>query len=334
MASIRDIAKQAGVSITTVSRALNNQPQVSEEVRRRVLEAANRSRYVANVGRRSTSNIAFVYTGVLSLGSPFDAAMLQGMSTGLERSNLDLMILNSERSRMEGETYTQMFMRKGVRGAIIRTTAQTRESCVQIAREGFPSVVVADQFDAPGVVSIRNNSYNASVRAVEHLIGLGHTRIAIAANIVDDFDHIERLQAYRDAMMGAGIVVDERNIMRFPATVAGGAMVLRQIAGTPRRPTAVVITDPMLCVGLYMEAQRSNVRIPSDLSVVGFDDGEVRHTLYPHMTSVCQNAENLGTDALAALIHLMESKPGPSATPAASNACWFEIHSSTSSPPA
>ena len=331
MASIRDIAKQTGVSIATVSRALNNQPKVSDEVRKRVLDAANRSRYVSNVARRSTSNIAFVYTGSLYLGSPFDAAMLQGMSTGLERSNLDLMILGADRSRLEGETYTQMFMRKGVRGAIIRTTAQTRDVCVQIAREGFPAVVVADQFDDPSVVSIRNNAHNATVRAVEHLLGLGHSRIAIATNIVDDFDHAERISACRETMNAAGITAGERDIMRLPATVASGAMVLRQIVGSINRPTAVLITDPMICVGVYLEAQRSGVRIPDDLSVVGFDDAQVRHTLHPQMTCVCQNAESLGADALAALIALMDSSLGRSAAPPAS-ACWFEIHSSTSRP--
>src|SRR6266446_3802730 len=111
MASVRQIAKQAGVSITTVSRVLNSHPRVSDQARKRVLAAANKSRYIHSVGRRSTTNIAFVYTGAWSIGSPFDASLMQGLSSGMIDRDYDLLILNATHTRQNSETYTQMLLR-------------------------------------------------------------------------------------------------------------------------------------------------------------------------------------------------------------------------------
>ena len=112
MANIRDIAKQAGVSITTVSRVLNNLPGVREASRQAVMEAVNRAGYVPEVGRRSTSNIALFYTDVPSLDSPFDAALLVGIYEGLETLGCELMILDACRSRRAGESFSHLFPRR------------------------------------------------------------------------------------------------------------------------------------------------------------------------------------------------------------------------------
>src|SRR5690606_22174060 len=146
--------------------------------RAKVLKAANRSRYVARVGRRSTANIAFVYTGELSLGSPFDAALMQGLSQGLEAEGFDLMVLNLQRAKRDNETYSQLFMRKGVRGAILRTTTTTRDACHAIAAERFPAVVVADEFpNDTRVRTVHADASRACQQAMDHLLHLGHRRI-------------------------------------------------------------------------------------------------------------------------------------------------------------
>ena len=332
MSSVREIARRTGVSITTVSRVLNNHPSVSEQVRDRVMAAANRSRYVAPVGRRATDNIAFVCLGEPSLGSPFDGAILQGMSRGLDDAGLDLVVLNARRGRAAGETFAQWFMRKGVRGAVIRTTTETRDLCLQLAAEGFPAVVVADRLDHPRLACVSSDATAACTRAVEHLIHLGHRRIGVTLNIVDDHDHLQRLDAYRAAMQGAGLPVDERLVLRVPAFRGAGSQGLRLIMGMPDRPTAVFVTDPMAAVGMFHEAQRTGVSIPRDLSVVGFDDTEQRLSVFPRMSAVCQDAEALGRAAFDALQQLLAGRHAADATAAAPD-CWLELHDSTAPPP-
>ncbi|HAI11795.1 MAG TPA: hypothetical protein DCM28_08820, partial [Phycisphaerales bacterium] len=253
MASVRDIAKQAGVSITTVSRVLNNHPSVSEQARQKVLTAVNTSKEASSPTKRSLDNIALVYTGESSLGSAFDAALTQGISCQLEVSGYDLMVINAQRARQEGETFTQMFQRKGIRGAIIRTTTATRWQCVEIARESFPAVVVADRFDEPEVSFIRSDASNASRRAVEMLLNLGHKQIAVVTNVVDDHDHAERLEAYNQALREAGVAFDPRLVVRVPAYIDGGTLAYRQIQCMNPKPTAVFVIDPYTSLGLVNE---------------------------------------------------------------------------------
>jgi DNA-binding LacI/PurR family transcriptional regulator len=334
MASVRDIASAAGVSAATVSRVINNHPTVSDDVREKVLAAANGLRYVAKVGRRSTTNIAFVYTGESSLGSPFDASLMYGMGTRMDEFGFDLMILNTARARQPDETFTQMFMRKGIRGAVLRTTTRTRVLCEQIAAEGFPAVVVGDRFDDNKRVSyIHGDSRSSSRDAVAHLIGLGHRRVGVCVNLVDDTDHRDRVSGYREAHEAAGLAVDERLVVRTPANRPGGVQVMRRLLAMSAadRPTAVYFADPMAAVGAMNEAAAAGLRVPEDLSVVGFDDAEVRFLVHPHMTSVVQDAARIGQAAFEALNDLIEQPGRPQPVRRALPA-QFEVHRSTAPP--
>src|SRR3954468_14800822 len=256
MSNVRSIAKRAGVSPATVSRVLNNHPAVSDEVRQRVTAATNEAGYVASVGRKSTTNIALVYTGDISLGSPFDAAMMSGMSRGMEEYGYDLMILDARRAKLPHETYTQMFARRGVRGCVLRTTTATRAVCEAIVDEGFPAVVVADRFEKPNVNFIYSDSRDSSRDAVEHLIGLGHTRIAIGVIVVDDSDHTDRIAGYKQALADHGIAFDRKLLLRVPANREGGWQLMRRIMSMPQRPTAVFLADPLTVVGAMAEARK------------------------------------------------------------------------------
>ena len=327
MSTVRAIAKQTGVSIATVSRVLNNHPSVSEELRNKVMSAANDRRYVSAIGKRETSTIAYVYTGDPSLGSPFDSALLEGVYDALGDSNYNLMILDLRRTRRNGESYSQMFQRLGIRGAVLRTTRGSRSICVKITDQGFPTVVVGDRFDDPRVSCVYSESRSASREAIEHLVALGHRRIAISINIVDDSDHEKRLMGYREALRDHGLEVDDKLVMRVPANRSGGSQLVRRIVTSVDRPTAIYITDPMAAVGAMYEAQKMGIRIPDDMSIVGFDDAELRYTTLPTMTAVCQDATGLGREAYRVLSQRMkkDSSPPVSNSPAA----WLEVHEST-----
>ena len=332
MSSVRSIAKQAGVSITTVSRVLNNHPRVSLAARRKVLTAANATNYVPAVGRKSTTNIAFLYTGESSLGSPFDGALMQGMSDGMDEFGYDLLVLDARRSRQMDETYTQMFLRKGVRGAVLRTSEETLPVCEAIADEGFPSVVVGARPEASGVNYIYTASRGASREAVEHLIALGHRRIAVCLNIVDDSDHADRLAGYRDALEAHGVAFDARLQLRAPARRDGGAQLIRRMMSLSDAPTAVFFTDPFAAIGAMTEARNMGVRVPEDLSVVGFDDAEVRHQVSPTLTAVCQDAVAIGREAFSVLHDKIEGNPAVmdgGVQVQRTLRAWLEIHDST-----
>ena len=355
MPTVRTIAGKAGVSITTVSRVLNNHPQVSPQVRKRVLAVTNKSGYTHTIGRKSTTNIALLYTGDYSLGSFFDGSILNGMSQGIEEYGCDLMILDARRSLNPGETFTQMMLRKGVRGAVVRTTTETRDVVHTLAAEAFPFVVVADRFDEPSINYVYTDSTAASRDAVEHLIGLGHKRIGICTNIVEDSDHHDRLSGYRQAMAEHGLPLQRRMIFHTPAHREGGSALVRQVLAMPNRPTALFLTDPFTVIGALSEARRLGVDVPGELSIVGFDDAELRYAMQPELTAVCQDACALGGEALRILAGMIDrlddknsksedfarrsssavvgSRPSP-LRPATKKAlrAWLEVHKSTAPP--
>ena len=332
MSSVREIARMVGISPATVSRAINNHPTVASDVRQRVLAAINQAGYRPTVGKRSTTNIAFLYTGASSLGSPYDAAVMQGMADRMDDLGFDLIILNTGRALMPGESFTQMFHRKSVRGAVIRTDARTRHLVQTIADEGFPSVVIGDRFDDPNVVcSIHCDSRATSAEAVEHLIALGHRRVGICVNVVDDADHLDRLAGYRDALAAAGMECDERFIYREYANLDGGIQLMRKIKAAREAPTAIYIGDPLTAVSAINEACRLGMKVPDDLSIVGFDDNELRYITQPQMTSVVQDAREIGREAFEVLELLIDRRKR-SDVERQVLPTRFELHASTAPP--
>ena len=332
MSSVRSIAEQAGVSAATVSRALNNDTTVSAKTRELVLAIANRTGYVATTGRRITTNVGFTYTGTQTLSHPYDAAVLGGLARGLNTQRFDVLILDMQRDKTADETYTQFFMRKGVRGVILRTRDDSRDICRAVAEEGFPHVVISERFDSSEVNCIDCDSKPGSMRAVEYLVDLGHRRIAFAMHNVADRDHMDRFTGYKEALANRRIPFDESRVFKHPSTLAGGATVMKLALSMPNRPTAIYFADPRLAVGAVKKAQELNVRIPEDMSVVGFDDADMRHSVHPTLTAVCQDAEALGFEASAWLTRMLVD-PSNGKCPRTLSA-FFEVNQSTGPPPA
>ncbi len=330
MSSVRQIAREAGVSITTVSRALNNDRNVSEKTREIVLAIANKTGYISRVGRKSTTNIAITYTGREMIASAFDFAVLEGISEAVDEHHLDLMILKPQRDKSSEETYSQYFMRKGVRGVILRTSVESMHVCEQIVAEGFPAIVLSERFDNEAVSYIDCISGEETTRAVDYLFSLGHRRIAFGMNTIPDCDHFDRLEGYKASLKAHDVPIDQSLIFRNPANLIGGATILKMAMTMANPPTAMVLADPQLAIGAINKAHELGIQIPHDLSIVGFDDGDARFSVYPTMTAVCQDARALGREATRALNGLLGGDTGQRIRQSVS--CFLEIHHSTAPP--
>jgi DNA-binding LacI/PurR family transcriptional regulator len=331
MTTIRKVAHRAGVSIATVSRVVNGSTAVAPELRDRVLDAVSQCGYSPTVGRRSAASIALVYTGPFSVGSPYDAACLDGIVTAMLKSEFDLRIVHLTRDMSGDDTYSQFFLRKGIRGAILRSTAADRDVARAIADEGFPAVVLGDHFDHPRLSFAYNESRTASMEGMEHLISLGHQRIAIAANDTDDGDHLDRLEAYRQTLKSSNLY-DAQLEFRVPAHRLDGAKLLRRMMSLPRPPSAVFITDPLTASGAINEAHKMGLRIPDELSILGFDDTDSRYVVYPTMTAICQDSWDLGKSAFELLLRLCAMQPDARRSAVPANAlgnAWLEINHTT-----
>src|SRR5262249_51711542 len=156
----------------------------------------------------------------------------------------------------------------GVRGVILRTVTRSRHICRAIAEEGFPHVVVADHFEHPGVNYVRFDSREDSRRAVEHLISLGHRRIALAMHAVADSDHEARPRGYHEATAAGGLEYDPELVVSMLADLDGGKSTINRLMSSPNPPTAIYFTDPLACAGALGRAHEIGLHIPNDLSIV------------------------------------------------------------------
>lgn len=333
MSSVRQIAREVGVSVATVSRALNHHPGVKESTRRAVLDAAVRASYIPRTGRKQTDVIGLVYPTdpVEAEYGAFESAILTGIMRGVDEQRFDVTLINLARDKRENETFSQFFTRKGLRGVIVRTVDTTPRLAEAIAAEGFPCVAIAEVSSQPSLNFISGDSRPDSIRAVEHLIHNGHKRIALAHHTVLDHDHRDRLEGYKEGLRSHGIEFDPSLILPTPGTLRGGSMVMDRLLRLPSPPTAVFLTTPLMTVGALHRCLELGLHVPKDLSIVGVDDAQVRKSTYPQFTAICQDATQMGLEAARWLTRRLKGLGPP--TFRVRRPTMFEVNSSTGPAP-
>lgn len=296
MASVREIAKKAGVSAATVSRALNSHPGISAETKRRVALAANAAGYAVPAPAQIRCCIGLVVDNHRSL-TLYDCLLLNGIRRGLHAARLDVQFVDVTRDITADESYTSFFQSRGLRGVIVPPGSNNRRLCLAIADEGFPSVTIAERFDEPGINYVCCGTSEASERAVDHLIELGHLRIGLALPPFSDHDHQDRHNGYCRSLASHGIELDEALIVRVDPTPEGGAAALNELMSKRQPPTAIFFADPYPAIGALSRAHATGLDVPGQLSVIGFDDGRMRRQANPMLSAVCQPTEELGYEA-------------------------------------
>jgi len=298
--SVRELASRLGVSNATVSRALNNHPEVSPQTRARVLDLAQSTGYIGARGARpQTKTIGLVYPTdpVRPDHGSFETAMLSGVLSGINEQRFDVMWVNVERDKSPDETYSTFFRRKGLRGVIVRSVVPNSTMVEDIATENFPAILIADHSDNPDVSFVYSDSRADSTRAVDHLVHLGHTRIAIAMHAVLDADHHDRLDGYLEGLHRHGVERDDDLIATAIGTLDGGRQAIDRLLGLENPPTAIYFTTPPSTLGALQRCLELGIRVPDDLSIVGFDDSDMRFHAFPNYTAVCQDAAQMGLEA-------------------------------------
>lgn len=281
MAGIEDVARLAGVSIATVSRALSGYPNVSEGTRRRVREAADAlgyvvSSYASSLASGRTRNVGAV---VPHLDRWFFTSVIEGAERELLRRGYDLTLYNLRGGGEERRTvFENHLLRQRVDAVIAVSLELTDEEIGRLLRIGKPLVSVGGPL--PGVPSLSIDDVGVAALATGHLIALGHRRIAhIGGSREFDRDfHIptSRRRGYERALAEAGIPMDPRLYRTADFTIAGGYAATKQLLGSPGdRPTAVFAASDEMAIGGLLAARDLGIRVPEEVSIVGIDDHEL-----------------------------------------------------------
>ncbi|UQX86666.1 LacI family transcriptional regulator [Jatrophihabitans telluris] len=303
-ASIEDVAKLAGVSIATVSRSLRGLPDVAAATRDKVLAAARELDYVASpfAARLASGRSSTIGVVVPFVHRWFFAEVLGAVESVLSQSGFDLLLHNLGSSEGREQFFSILPVRKRVDAVVVVSLALTEDEVEALKSLELPIGVLGAAH--PGFFSVRIDDVAAAQTAVEHLVGLGHRRIALIGGDTDDPMRFtpphHRLTGFRDALISHGITPDESLERLGYFTVEGGEAAMVQLLGLPERPTAVFAESDEMAYGAMRAIRRAGLRVPADIAVIGFDDHQTAGLL--DLTTIRQPVAEQGAKLAAMLL--------------------------------
>lgn len=314
MTTIRDVARRAGVAPITASRALNASGYVSAATRARVEAAAAELNYVPNMLANSLrSNRTHTLALVLSdISNPFWTTVARGVEDAASRSGFTVIYCNTDADERKQAQYVSMLLRRRVDGVLLVPASSSSESVRALQAQNVKVVVLDHLLKDVAVDIVRGDSCEGARRLVNHLIALGHRRIALLTGATDVFTAQERAAGYRQALHAAGIPCDERLVLFGAYTVASGAALAERVLALDSRPTAIFAANNFLAAGALRTLYRHGLRVPADVSLASFDDLPIDYLVEPFFTVVKQPAYELGARAAELLlvrIHAPAGKP-------------------------
>jgi LacI family transcriptional regulator len=310
-ATIRDIADLAGVSIATVSRVLNDRPDVSPETRETVLQVVREHGFQTNRGARGLSSGR---TGMIGLTLPLVAdayfgPILSGAAEALYERDLRIVLAATLHEHDREVSLVERLMRGTTDGAILMLPEESEAELVSLQQQGYPFVVVDPREPPPeGIPCVAAMHASGAKQATEHLLGLGHRRIGAIAGSPGWYATEERLAGFRSALAGAGILLDPELVVHSDWRLPWGTAAAHQLLDLADPPTAIFGFNDNVAIGALHAAHERGLSVPDDLSVVGFDDTHQAVIVTPRLTSVSQPLAELGRTGVSLLIRLLEGQ--------------------------
>jgi len=303
--TVRDVAARAGVSQPTVSLVLGGHPRarVATETRERVMAAAAELGYRPNVIARGLARRRSYAIGLLvpDLRNPFYAEIVSGAERVAAQEGYAVLLCDA--SEVGPHRHLETLRERLVDGIILDAVGASELG--EAALEGL-NVVFIDE-PSSRVPFVASDATGAGRLAAQHLIALGHRRVAFMGPAADVYAFRMRERGFVQAMRVAGATFDSERVRRAPATVAGGMAAMRAMLalGVAQRPTAVFCANDLMAVGALKACAAAGVQVPRDLSVVGCDDIELATLVTPELTTIAVPARELGARAARTLIRLL-----------------------------
>ena len=307
--SIKDIAKAAGVSHSTVSRALSDSPLIKAETKARIQQLAQEMGYSPDAIARSlvTQRTHTVGVVVTTITDPFVAEVVQGIEDTAQQNDYSV-ILASSASKPERElAAVEMLRAKRVDSLIVTSSRVGALYLEHLERFGVPVVLVNNHNRQSGryTFSVSVDNQHGGHLATAHLIQRGHRHIGYVSGPADHSDDAERLAGYRQALDESGITFDPALVVHGNGRLDGGERALRTLARLVELPTAVFCYNDITAIGLISAARQAGLAVPEDLAVVGFDDIPLAAHVYPSLTTVAQPQRDMGRQAMNMALALM-----------------------------
>ena len=305
--SIKDIAKAAGVAPSTVSRALSDHPRISQETKDRISRLAKEMGYTPSLLARSlvTRDTATIGVVITMASDPFLTHLVTSIEEVAQEQGYSVLMSSSYLDPSRELDVVGAFHGRRTRGIIV-IGSQVDADYLQM-RDRFPLPIV--------LTNCRTYPYSVSTdnpvgvrRAVEHLLQLGHRRIAYIANPRSHRANLDRLTSYQQVLDESGVSPDNDLILEGDGALQGGFKAARHLLILNPRPTAVFCINDMTAIGLLNGLRQAGIQVPEEMSVVGFDDVEFAAHCYPRLTTVRQPTDLMGQRLIHMLLALIQGQ--------------------------
>ncbi|MEA4883700.1 MAG: LacI family DNA-binding transcriptional regulator [Clostridia bacterium] len=317
--TIEDVARCAGVSVSTVSRVLNRKGRISDETRARVLETAREMQHPlateGSVGRRRTNSIGVLFNRRLrSLSAdPFYGLVMVGVEECLRDEGYRIVFSTLSNREEDMGMLSELAGERRVDGLILAGCDIDIDYVNMVRSQGTPLVLVDNNLVTPKVPCAMTDNTSGAREAIEHLIGLGHRDIAFVSGPMSHSSLYERYQGFRQAMEAHRLtvrpewVISSDDVGEFG--VEGGYAAMKRLAGRSLMPSAVFAANDAMAIGVIKAAQEVGRAVPTDMSVIGFDDVEMAAHTSPPLSTVRIHKKELGYHAAKLLLELIEDDP-------------------------
>ena len=304
--TLEEVAQQAGVSASTVSRILNGTAAVSPVKKAAVDEAIARLGFVPNPMARGLAGGRTLSVGVVtqSIDSPFYGVALRGIEDVLDRAGYSPLFTSGHWNAEEESRCIDVLRARRVDGIIVLTGRLSDAALRQCAR-ALPVVVTGRTLKAPNLCSLNFDNFEGARLATQHLLGLGHRRIAFITGNAEHPDARERMRGYEAALAEAGLPLDPALVSPGLFHEESGLVAMNRLLDARQRFTAVFAANDQMALAACLAMHRRGLRVPEDMSVIGFDDLATSRYALPPLSSVHHPAYELGQLAASAMLALL-----------------------------
>ncbi|HEU0297473.1 MAG TPA: LacI family DNA-binding transcriptional regulator [Anaerolineales bacterium] len=308
--TIKELAVRAGVSHSTVSRALNNHPAIARETIERIQQLARELNYVPSHFARSLKTNRSHMLGVIvhRIADPFYSEVLGGIQSVAHQFQYSMFVSASENDMERQAGLIRGMFGRQADALIIGDSFLTSEHVNQLEIR-VPTVFIHNRATEVLPHSIYHDDINATRALTRHLLDLGHCRIAFGGNERGGLLHQQRREGVVAELKDAGLELRrEYDLLAPNGQMSSGALLAKQLLNLPERPTAIICFNDMQAIGVMQTLQQAHVRVPEDISVSGFDDIPLAEFTYPALTTYCQPIWELGQMAAKVALNLLDEE--------------------------
>ncbi|MCL4426725.1 MAG: LacI family transcriptional regulator [Firmicutes bacterium] len=310
--TIKDVAKRARVSVSTVSRVINGTARVSEETRQRVLRTVETLNYRPNLLAQSLKRKKSRTIGLIveNIANPFFPDVVRGVEEAAHRYGYSVFLCNNGKDFRRGLEHLDVLQKRGADGIIYSSMGRIIQptlalKILQLSEAGIPTVLLWRRASELDTAAVLNDESGGARKAIAHLLNLGHRKIAFVGGFSDSAVTKQRYDGYRSTLEENGIEPDEGLVLFSDFEVSGGFEAALELFRHNPPPTAIFTANDLMAIGVMLAAKQTGRRVPEELAVVGFDDIRFSELTDPPLTTVRVPKYEMGLNATEKLLELL-----------------------------